>query len=82
MNKKYVQKRNSILGSDGDDSQMFQNGFTSTVCVKFSQDDLRLATIPGQVQLTILKQKNKKIKKYKNNILSMLFSQINNLNLK
>ena len=23
-------------------------GFTSTVCVNFSQDDLRLATIPGQ----------------------------------
>jgi len=37
--------------SDGDDSQMFQNGFTSTVCVKFSEDDLRIATIPGQVQL-------------------------------
>ena len=36
--------------SDGDDSQIFQNGFTSTACVKFSQDDLRLATIPGQVQ--------------------------------
>ena len=24
-------------------------GFTSTVCVNFSEDDLRLATIPGQV---------------------------------
>ena len=31
-------------------------GFTSTVCVNFSQDDLRLATIPGQegVSLSIL----------------------------
>ena len=26
-------------------------GFTSTVCVNFSEDDLRLATIPGQVKV-------------------------------
>lgn len=25
--------------------------FTSTVCVNFSEDDLRLATIPGQVEV-------------------------------
>ena len=28
-------------------------GFTSTVCVNFSEDDLRLATIPGQVKVFI-----------------------------
>ena len=33
-------------GHDGN-GQKF-GGFTSTVCVNFSQDDLRLATIPGQ----------------------------------
>eukprot|EP00092_Neocalanus_flemingeri_P018428 GFUD01019943.1.p1 GENE.GFUD01019943.1~~GFUD01019943.1.p1 ORF type:complete len:409 (-),score=80.84 GFUD01019943.1:831-2057(-) len=35
---------------DDDDDEGHHNfgGFTSTVCVNFSQDDLRLATIPGQ----------------------------------
>ena len=36
---------------DEDESRSGQGnfgGFTSTVCVNFSQDDLRLATIPGQ----------------------------------
>lgn len=35
---------------DDDDDGSHHNfgGFTSTVCVNFSQDDLRLATIPGQ----------------------------------
>jgi hypothetical protein len=35
---------------DGDDDNRLGRkfgGFTSTVCVNFSQDDLRLATIPG-----------------------------------
>merc|ERR1719412_2311995 len=35
-------------GHDGK-GQKF-GGFTSTVCVNFSEDDLRLATIPGQVE--------------------------------
>ena len=36
--------------TDDDDNGSHHNfgGFTSTVCVNFSQDDLRLATIPGQ----------------------------------
>ena len=34
-----------------DDTRSF-NGYTSTVCVNFSQDDLRLATIPGQGQVS------------------------------
>jgi len=33
---------------DEDESHHNFGGFTSTVCVNFSQDDLRLATIPGQ----------------------------------
>merc|ERR1740128_1551921 len=38
--------------TDDDDNGSHHNfgGFTSTVCVNFSQDDLRLATIPGQGQ--------------------------------
>ena len=36
-------------GHDGK-GQKF-GGFTSTVCVNFSEDDLRLATIPGQVEV-------------------------------
>ena len=30
------------------DCKVEKEGFTSTVCVNFSADDLRLATIPGQ----------------------------------
>merc|ERR1719458_1291744 len=33
---------------EDDDGRNGFGGFTSTVCVNFSQDDLRLATIPGQ----------------------------------
>ena len=40
-------------GHDGK-GQKF-GGFTSTVCVNFSQDDLRLATIPGQEGVCIQK---------------------------
>lgn len=35
---------------DSDDDSRSFTGYTSTVCVNFSQDDLRLATIPGQVK--------------------------------
>lgn len=40
----------SAYTDDEDDDGSHHNfgGFTSTVCVNFSQDDLRLATIPGQ----------------------------------
>ena len=41
-------------GHDGK-GQKF-GGFTSTVCVNFSQDDLRLATIPGQEGVCIQKK--------------------------
>ena len=41
-------------GHDGK-GQKF-GGFTSTVCVNFSQDDLRLATIPGQEGVCIQKE--------------------------
>lgn len=36
---------------DDDDDDGGIGSFTSTVCVNFSEDDLRLATIPGQVQV-------------------------------
>merc|ERR1712002_524822 len=40
----------SAFTDDDDDDHNHKNfgSFTSTVCVNFSQDDLRLATIPGQ----------------------------------
>ena len=38
----------NFTDDDEDGSNNF-GGFTSTVCVNFSPDDLRLATIPGQV---------------------------------
>ena len=34
-----------------DDDEGGIGSFTSTVCVNFSEDDLRLATIPGQVEV-------------------------------
>ena len=43
-------------GHDGN-GQKF-GGFTSTVCVNFSQDDLRLATIPGQEGVSSIMKKS------------------------
>ena len=45
----------SNFSEDEDDDEGEEGGmgnFTSTVCVNFSEDDLRLATIPGQVRVT------------------------------
>ena len=39
---------NSKSSSSRKNSKEEQEGFTTTVCVNFSADDLRLATIPGQ----------------------------------
>ena len=36
---------------DGEGEEGGMGNFTSTVCVNFSEDDLRLATIPGQVMV-------------------------------
>ena len=36
---------------EDDDGEGGIGSFTSTVCVNFSEDDLRLATIPGQVKV-------------------------------
>ena len=46
----------SAYTDDDDDDNSHKNfgGFTSTVCVNFSQDDLRLATIPGQEGVRII----------------------------
>ena len=41
--------------------------FTSTVCVNFSEDDLRLATIPGQVQVLTIMFYSLSNEKYFNN---------------
>ena len=44
----------SNFSEDEDDEEGEEGGmgnFTSTVCVNFSEDDLRLATIPGQVKV-------------------------------
>ena len=44
----------SNFSEDEDDDEGEEGGmgnFTSTVCVNFSEDDLRLATIPGQVKV-------------------------------
>lgn len=44
----------SNFTEDEDDERSGNFGsFTSTVCVNFSEDDLRLATIPGQVKVFI-----------------------------
>ena len=43
----------SNFTEDEDDERSGFGGFTSTVCVNFSEDDLRLATIPGQVKVLI-----------------------------
>ena len=36
---------------EGEGEEGGMGNFTSTVCVNFSEDDLRLATIPGQVRV-------------------------------
>lgn len=46
--ERIIPKRCRLSSDDSDEDFNCGGGFTSTVCVNFSPDDLRLATIPGQ----------------------------------
>lgn len=49
--KRQLSECSNFSEDDDEGEEDGMGNFTSTVCVNFSEDDLRLATIPGQVKV-------------------------------